>query len=838
MIRITKLNKYFYRRKSNEIHVINDVSFEFPQTGLVTIIGESGSGKTTLMNVIGGLDDFHKGTIEIDDFKIKKYSSKVMDRIRNEKIGYIFQNYLLLQQRTVYDNLKLVLNMYNITDDEKNDRIDYVLKAVGMLKYKKKNVSELSGGQQQRIAIARALIKSPSLILADEPTGNLDEKNTIQIMNIIKKISKNTLVILVSHERKIATSYSDYIIEVSDGKIIKETILEGKNAYQYEDDQNIYLKEYEYQKIENDKVNIDFYSNEEAKINLQIIHKNGKFYIKSSSDLIHLDDSSEIKVLDQHKTKLDAIAESLSNNYELPSLKYAKTPSLSFKEKINLTFSNLTKMKKRTTVLAFPLIIIVVLALFSIQSVISASFVDKQHLAYSDSRIYNISLEKASAEVNTRVSKFGFEKFVEGFMENNPNIEPLMDYSTKFYFTLPNFSQINIQKYELSGFSLLTTDLIKEEDLIYGRMPKNATEIVVEKWVLENAIENSTVSNFMDVASFINKEITMKDKDYTFTIVGVSSTNQISMYLNKWALFDIYPSSLKKEGLSVCSYSELEKYLGTNLNINLEKNEAIKNIKTVFPYQTEDLVLNDDKDLTIKVIENIDFGNCPYDFALSDEIYEELLISVLSTNYEELKVFCESEKEINQVKDYVSSVVDYFKNGELKATEEFGFTSDVPLTFKEVKLSISSYSAYDEIINPYVEEANKAVTSRILITLTILGISIIIVFFAMKSYAMKNIYDLGVYRAIGIKKGSLVFVYALEILIISLQTTLLGGTLCYLITNMISSIPLIEDVNAISLSLYLGVTFGLIFINVIVGIIPIMLYMKLTPSQLLTKYDV
>ena len=258
MIRISKLNKYFYRKKSNEIHVINDTSLEFPETGLVTILGESGSGKTTLMNVIGGLDDFYSGSIEIDDFKINKYSSGIMDRIRNEKVGYIFQNYLLLQGRTVYENLEILLNMYDLNDEEKNQRIDYVLNAVGMMKYKKKSVSELSGGQQQRVAIARALIKSPSLILADEPTGNLDEKNTIQIMNIIKKISKNTLVILVSHEMSIATSYSDYIIQVQDGKVVHQGDVKEHTSYQYEDDQNLYLKEYKYSKIENDNVNIDF----------------------------------------------------------------------------------------------------------------------------------------------------------------------------------------------------------------------------------------------------------------------------------------------------------------------------------------------------------------------------------------------------------------------------------------------------------------------------------------------------------------------------------------------------------------------------------------------------
>ena len=213
MIKITNLNKYFYRHKDNEIHVINDSTIEFPETGLVTLLGESGSGKTTLLNVIGGLDDFEKGEIEIDGNVIKKYKSKKIDKIRNEKIGYIFQNFLLLKQKTVYENLQLVLNMYDLDNKSIDERITYVLKAVGMLKYKKKKVSELSGGQQQRVAIARALIKAPSLILADGPTGNLDEKNTIEIMNILKKISKTTLVILVSHEKRVAYSYSDLIPE-------------------------------------------------------------------------------------------------------------------------------------------------------------------------------------------------------------------------------------------------------------------------------------------------------------------------------------------------------------------------------------------------------------------------------------------------------------------------------------------------------------------------------------------------------------------------------------------------------------------------------------------------
>ena len=172
--------------------------------------------------------------------------------------------------------------MYNLSQEEKNKRIDYVLKAVEMYKHKKKLVSELSGGQQQRVAISRALIKSPSLILADEPTGNLDEKNTIQIMNILKKISKDILVILVSHEKKMALSYSDYVVEIKDGKIVNNSEVYSNSSYQYEDDQNIYLKDYSYQEIKNDMVSLSFYSNENSPISLKIIEKDGKFYLYST----------------------------------------------------------------------------------------------------------------------------------------------------------------------------------------------------------------------------------------------------------------------------------------------------------------------------------------------------------------------------------------------------------------------------------------------------------------------------------------------------------------------------------------------------------------------------
>ena len=828
MIKISNLNKYFYRHKPNEIHVINNVSLEFPDTGLVTIVGESGSGKTTLMNVLGGLDDFERGTINIDDIEINKYSSKKIDKIRNEKIGYIFQNYLLLQQRTVYENLELLLNMYDITDAEKEERIEYVLKAVGMLKYKKKNVSELSGGQQQRVAIARALIKSPSLILADEPTGNLDEKNTIQIMNIIKKISKNTLVILVSHEENIAASYSDYIIKFSDGKVINNENSADSKLYKYEDDQNIYLKEFENSKINNEVVNIDYYDNDKKTIELKIIQKYGKFYIYSNEEIVVVNDQSEIKIIDDYKQDLNVEQEILENDYYLPVLDFVKTPRLSFKEQINLAFQNLANLKKRIRFLAFPLFIISVLVLLSVQSVKTASFVDRQTLVPIDSRLYTISLEKGNSNVYDSNIKQAFGDFYDDFFEENPNIEPILDFTPTLSFTLPDFKQLESAKYDLKGFTILPWEKINQEDLIYGTMPKALNEVVIDKWVIENTIKDTVIGNFMTVSSFVGKELKSKSFTYPLKIVGIVESENNTLYLNKWSVFDIYPSDIRSQVVKLCSITDLENYLGKDLGFDLGPREALVSFAKSFAYENNDLVLNRDSNLTFDVLAQVDFGDCPYLFAVSDEAYDDIVRSVAINDYESFHVCCDNEEEIAQVEAYLDSIKEDYLKGNI--SEKYNSSSyEIALYYK---------STYYEKLNPHLEEAMKNVISRSLITITIVAVALVIVFFSMKSFSIKNIYDIGVYRAIGINKFSIAFVYAIEIFIISLKTMLIGTTLCFFIANFITSIPLIDAAFAIDLSIYLFTTVALIVLNVLVGVLPVLSYLRLTPSKILTKYDV
>ena len=198
MIKIEKVNKYFNRRRRNEIHIINNTSLELENKGLVAILGQSGSGKTTLLNAIGGLDKVSKGKIYINGKKITRRRTNTVDKIRNLNIGYIFQDYKLIENMSVFDNVAISLRMIGIKNKKEIEkRVNYVLEAVNMYRYRNRPAQMLSGGEKQRVAIARAIVKNPSIVIADEPTGNLDSKNSLEIMNIIKAISKEKLVILV-----------------------------------------------------------------------------------------------------------------------------------------------------------------------------------------------------------------------------------------------------------------------------------------------------------------------------------------------------------------------------------------------------------------------------------------------------------------------------------------------------------------------------------------------------------------------------------------------------------------------------------------------------------------
>lgn len=222
MLKLENITKIYEGKNFKQI-ALNDVTLAFRNNEFVSILGPSGSGKTTLLNIIGGLDKYTYGNLIIDGVSTKKYKERDWNNYRSKKVGFIFQSYNLINHQTVLSNVLLSLNIAGKPKKESIKLAKKVLKDVGLENYIKKKPKELSGGQMQRVAIARALVTNPDIILCDEPTGALDSQTSIQIMELLKEISKEKLVIMVTHNVTLANKYSDRVIALNDGVITYDT---------------------------------------------------------------------------------------------------------------------------------------------------------------------------------------------------------------------------------------------------------------------------------------------------------------------------------------------------------------------------------------------------------------------------------------------------------------------------------------------------------------------------------------------------------------------------------------------------------------------------------------
>ena len=224
-----------YNTGGTEVEVLKKVNISFRESEFVSILGASGSGKTTLLNIIGGLDKYSSGDMLLMGRSTKEFTDRDWDSYRNGTIGFVFQSYNLIGHLSVIENVKLDLSISGESNKENDIKAKKVLEDVGLGDHLYKKPNQLSGGQMQRVAIARALVTNPKVILADEPTGALDSKTSVQIMELIKEISKEKLVIMVTHNPELARKYSDRIVSVKDGEIIEDTKpyieQEGNNGY-------------------------------------------------------------------------------------------------------------------------------------------------------------------------------------------------------------------------------------------------------------------------------------------------------------------------------------------------------------------------------------------------------------------------------------------------------------------------------------------------------------------------------------------------------------------------------------------------------------------------------
>ena len=274
IISLNNVVKKFYEGKENELEILHGISFKVYEGEFVSIVGPSGSGKSTLMNIIGALDRVSSGSYYLDGIDIEKANDVELSRIRNKKIGFVFQTYNLIAKTNAIKNVELPMLYAGVSRGERKRRAKKLLEIVEMMDRAKHLPEELSGGQKQRVAIARAMANNPSIILADEPTGALDQKTGRIVMDLFHKLNKekNITIILITHSMELAQE-TDRIVSIVDGRIIDDKILDKKK----------YGNELEKINVDSDKELSDK-GNRENKVTKPYYRNSSKAYVRRSSN--------------------------------------------------------------------------------------------------------------------------------------------------------------------------------------------------------------------------------------------------------------------------------------------------------------------------------------------------------------------------------------------------------------------------------------------------------------------------------------------------------------------------------------------------------------------------
>lgn len=540
MIKIQGLNKFFNKGKQNQIHVINDVSLEMPTSGMVAIFGKSGCGKTTLLNVIGGLDGYESGSLTIEDNDV----SKDTDVIRNKYIGYIFQNYNLNKSQTCFENIASALRLCGINDPEiLQKRVHAALANVDMINYAGRTPDTLSGGQQQRIAIARAIVKNPSIILADEPTGNLDEANTVMIMDLLKQISRDRLVLLVTHEANLVDYYCDTVIELSDGKVVDIRNNQATDGYTARGKNDIYLGELEKTELTDGNARIEFYGDApETPINLKIVNEGGKLYIRIDTPKVQvLDESSEVKLREGVYTQNEEQIHSAKkvDMSDLPPVEGSHFGKLfSFRSAIKSGYdegfkkARMGKKVLRGCMCMFAAVMVLMTAVFgtSFNDIINVSNSYNHNVFYVYTPDGETS-EKLVAAANGKENGVDYVRLMYGTPTGDSYVKFMMGFFESFSF----------QGYD-EGFvtNAVYLDITMAEDLrtVAGKSGElNFEDIIITTKVADALLDKSSlgyISEYDDLIGLTNSSLTVSGK--SLRIAGVVDSNETAIYMTEMAM--------------------------------------------------------------------------------------------------------------------------------------------------------------------------------------------------------------------------------------------------------------------------------------------------------------
>lgn len=812
MIELKNVNKYFYRRKKNEIHVINNTSLKLDDTGLVALLGPSGCGKTTLLNAIGGLDNINSGSIYINGERISKRSSHSVDRIRNLNIGYIFQDYYLVDDMSVFDNVALSLKLCGIKNKEEiKKRVNFVLEKVGMYRYRNRAASMLSGGERQRVGIARAIVKDPNIIIADEPTGNLDSKNTIEIMNIIKAISKDRLVILVTHESELAMFYASRILKIEDGTIVSDETNSHDIDLDYKMDNKVYLLDMKNHKnIDNENVNIDYYSDSDNKLDITIVVQNGNIYIKSKNKVDVIDSNSGIELVNDHYQK---ISKNIYNEYNFD---FHEIIDNNYKKKYSSVYNIFNSIKNGFSKIRNYSFIKKVL-LFGF-------FVSGMFVTYSASSLFSVNNINDSDFVTLNKNYLVVDKMnvttkeIED-IERDPNVNYVIPgkSTVNFSFEINDFHQTSDYEFKMMG-SLSSINMLSDQDIINGRIAKNKNEVVIDKMIYDNILLNPSASvknaGVLTVGDMLNRQIYLGNLKYT--IVGISNTNSPSIYTYESEFTNII--SLNKSVTSTTYGSYIEEEVSNNLLFDYKiYKDSIKLKKGNYPVNDYEVIINEIHSEEYKIGKYLDY----------------------KVNDKKLKVvgyYTSSNTDI----DYYFVNNNTIKYNNIRNNDGFViFAKDKDAALKKYSdLKLNIRDSYNYSKSNYIKDRRIAAKSNVIFAIIIMSVSLIEIYLIVRSSFLSRIKEVGIFRAIGMKKIDIYKMFFGEIFTITSIFSMLGVVFMTYVISQLSKIQYISNNYYMNGFIFIGIVLFIYVFNILIGLLPVIGIVSKTPAKILSRNDI
>ena len=794
MIEVKNISKIYKEKKGKETVALRDVSLKLPNVGLIFINGKSGSGKSTLLNILGLLEDATNGEVIINGKNINKFREIDKTTYRSKEIGFVFQEFDLIDELNVYENVELALDLIR----DKTANIDELLTSLGINDLKARKISELSGGEKQRVAIARAIVKKPSIILADEPTGNLDSENSEAIFKILKNLSYNHLVIVVSHDTEASVKYGDGIIKLVDGSITENTV---KTSI-FDDNKSVSINPRHISIAKSLKLAFGFIKRKKFRLVLTSLITSVAFALLAFS--FNLVD------IDMNRVHVEAMEH--DNNYNMEINKYSYPTSNMFHSIYPSEVLEITNKYPNSEAIGNIYLANMPLNLYSSFDIllpdednayyftivramgndINVTTMDEEELSELD-LIGNIPTEANEIIISELLAKYYLEygyvtpeyneeyKIYEGKTVEINSIDELIDKTIYINF----YTHFKI-KGILKDDNITKYDSLKTED--YNKMQKESSELYKEysNYVNDNLSKMIVNDNFFEVTTFIDNnrldydffdfKVNYNGKDYynIYNIEIVDEVNSVNVYEN---------DSFAKNGI----------YDGNSFveNMTLNSGEVIiekEVIDRIYPEINDELMrLYAESDnpemLTQEYIDNyyLDFINKNNIIGSTIEVsltnpYKDNETKTYNLTIKGIRLF-NPALYLNSV-DFAEYMIDHYVVWRVLLNE------DNPDKVKEILDDFSNNDYSYRLITDYTDKINDITgvlnsINKIIwyIVAFFLAFAVILLLLFISSSTKQNKKKIGILRAIGAKTSDVVRVFFLESLLIGIITLVLATIL-------------------------------------------------------------